>query len=900
MAINPSVEEPAIEDAALVARCRAGETAAFAHIVARYQSLICALTYSATGNVHQSEDLAQETFVAAWKSLPDLREPAKLRAWLCGIARNRALNRHRDNRREPSHAGEPLENLANQKTDEPNPATLAMAQDEHALVWRALEEMPETYREPLVLYYRQNQSVENVAGALDLTEDAVKQRLARGRNMLQERVLALVEGTLGRTNPGPVFTANVMAAIPIASTSLSKTAALATATTAKGVLVATKATGFLGVLNILLGPLIGLLAGLLGVESGLKAFSGQNIFPARPLSVEERKATREARKLRQQEFREKSKERRKANWEHIKQGWRGFGTVLLKPTLLLIAAIAVMLVSIWLLSGKKGENPFLDSHWILVSRIGLVSIGLGLCCLIRQLIAYKAFVRGKGDSYRERQRAVNWRAFKALVMLAVTFIAMQVLCAVPALYLRQNPALVTAAAIGLFLGSRRLAEGLTKLIKWSIPDYTGEVPSDQPHATKEFRSPWSLLGLPLLHLNTGRTPDGKRGEARGWLAIGGRAVGVVAIGDIAVGIISIGRAAMGLVAIGGVAVGPLAIGCLAFGQWTAGGLAVGGFATGGLAFGLHAASGSLALAQDYAQGSFAYAAHINGDAAQAAAAGRFFPAMNSFLHRAWIGSAFLVLFGFSLHQTGTFAGYTSKKLPKKPEGGFEHKLSALPSGDLVVPALISLALSTTIIWLLTQDWKKFEAHPFAAVIVVSGLGLLYLLGLLLGSIGQFVFYRLLSGPQAHEPDTKEADGENGPLGSANSLAEDSPRTPAAAPQKPPDKLIKYKVLLGLTIIALIALPFIFAQIAHSKVWLPVVLIAVAVGIVAGEFWFTVKEARGANRNAGLKAAGKTLVDVAIFGALLAVIMNFWSASLIIVGVALAGLRFGLPKRMGLD
>ena len=81
-------------------------------------------------------------------------------------------------------------------------------------MWSALERVPEMYREPLILYYREHQSVEHVAVALDLTEDAVKQRLARGRKILQEQVLTFVEGALARSTPGKVFTIGVLAALP--------------------------------------------------------------------------------------------------------------------------------------------------------------------------------------------------------------------------------------------------------------------------------------------------------------------------------------------------------------------------------------------------------------------------------------------------------------------------------------------------------------------------------------------------------------------------------------------------------------------------------------------------------------------------------------------------------------
>jgi DNA-directed RNA polymerase specialized sigma24 family protein len=66
-------------DAELVAESLDGSREAFRQIVERYQNLICSLAYSATGNVNRSEDMAQETFLSAWKDLRSLREPDKLR-----------------------------------------------------------------------------------------------------------------------------------------------------------------------------------------------------------------------------------------------------------------------------------------------------------------------------------------------------------------------------------------------------------------------------------------------------------------------------------------------------------------------------------------------------------------------------------------------------------------------------------------------------------------------------------------------------------------------------------------------------------------------------------------------------------------------------------------------------
>lgn len=81
-----------VSDASLVAESLTGNRDVFGQIVTRYQTLICSMAYSRTGDLSQSEDLTQETFISAWKQLATLREPEKLRSKLCGIARHRIFD----------------------------------------------------------------------------------------------------------------------------------------------------------------------------------------------------------------------------------------------------------------------------------------------------------------------------------------------------------------------------------------------------------------------------------------------------------------------------------------------------------------------------------------------------------------------------------------------------------------------------------------------------------------------------------------------------------------------------------------------------------------------------------------------------------------------------------------
>ena len=111
-----------------------GDREAFTGIVRRYQCLICSITYSGCGALGIAEDMAQETFITAWNELKDLREPNRLRQWLCGIARNIAVNAVRPDLR---RGGETEVLDEGQPSDESGPAEHTITlEEETLLLWR--------------------------------------------------------------------------------------------------------------------------------------------------------------------------------------------------------------------------------------------------------------------------------------------------------------------------------------------------------------------------------------------------------------------------------------------------------------------------------------------------------------------------------------------------------------------------------------------------------------------------------------------------------------------------------------------------------------------------------------------------------------------------------------------
>lgn len=75
-----------LDDDVLVARSRKGDLQAFREIATRYLPLIHTLACTLTGSLTRGNDLARDTFLAAWKQLPAFRESVELRFWLCEIA----------------------------------------------------------------------------------------------------------------------------------------------------------------------------------------------------------------------------------------------------------------------------------------------------------------------------------------------------------------------------------------------------------------------------------------------------------------------------------------------------------------------------------------------------------------------------------------------------------------------------------------------------------------------------------------------------------------------------------------------------------------------------------------------------------------------------------------------
>ena len=138
--------------------------------------------YRLTGSAADAEDLTQETFCKAQAQLGTLREAGRAKAWLFSILRNAYLHRARLQKQHREVSFDQLADVA-----EPLPDPLPEVEPER--LQQALDELPEAFRTPVILYYFDEFSYRDIAEQMDLPIGTVMSRLARAKAHLRARLL---------------------------------------------------------------------------------------------------------------------------------------------------------------------------------------------------------------------------------------------------------------------------------------------------------------------------------------------------------------------------------------------------------------------------------------------------------------------------------------------------------------------------------------------------------------------------------------------------------------------------------------------------------------------------------------------------------------------------------------
>jgi RNA polymerase sigma factor (sigma-70 family) len=178
-----------LTDAELTDRVRAGETRLFAELVQRHQDPVFAMALRFLGTPSDAEDVAQEAFLKAYRGLADFKGEAKFSTWLYRITWNLCADwkRKHGGPRKRTASLEAAGDFADARVD--LEAGL-LDGEERERVRRAVADLPELYRVPVVLRYFSELTVEEIATLTGRPSSTVGVQLLRGRALLRSTLEA--------------------------------------------------------------------------------------------------------------------------------------------------------------------------------------------------------------------------------------------------------------------------------------------------------------------------------------------------------------------------------------------------------------------------------------------------------------------------------------------------------------------------------------------------------------------------------------------------------------------------------------------------------------------------------------------------------------------------------------
>jgi RNA polymerase sigma-70 factor (ECF subfamily) len=187
-----------LSDEEIVTRLRAGDTGLYEVIMRRYNQRLFRIARTMLRSDDEAEDVMQEAYVRAYASLDQFAGKAKFSTWLTKISIHEALSRLQKRKRTQQGIGgqngddQMMEAV---KSLELDPEQQALRNEATSLLEQAVDALPDLYRSVFVLRTIEDMSTAETAACLDLTEEAVKVRLLRSRQMLRRELYARAGAT---------------------------------------------------------------------------------------------------------------------------------------------------------------------------------------------------------------------------------------------------------------------------------------------------------------------------------------------------------------------------------------------------------------------------------------------------------------------------------------------------------------------------------------------------------------------------------------------------------------------------------------------------------------------------------------------------------------------------------
>ena len=188
-------KSPIAEDNLLISRFKQGDESAFTELIQKYSRRIYQIAWAILQNREDAEEVTQDTFIRMHRALPSFRGDSQFTTWMHTIAANLAKNKYQWNKSRGT-----LSNVSINASQEDSEQTLDLP-DEHPspqqqVLWsersqqlqQALAEMPETYKQALLLHNVDGLQYDEIASILQCEIGTVKSRIARAREFLRTKL----------------------------------------------------------------------------------------------------------------------------------------------------------------------------------------------------------------------------------------------------------------------------------------------------------------------------------------------------------------------------------------------------------------------------------------------------------------------------------------------------------------------------------------------------------------------------------------------------------------------------------------------------------------------------------------------------------------------------------------
>jgi RNA polymerase sigma factor (sigma-70 family) len=166
-----------------IIRMSSGDQSAFAEFVEKYKSMVLLCCKTLGLSDEEAEDVGIEIFLATYEGLKSYKGQSKLSTWLWKIAYYKTISYIRKNHKEQMLLAE--ESLAaNPKIFNPS---IALENTDHiAFIWKTVKQLPKLWAMVIILFYREDKTIEEIAKIMQINQNTVKTYLFRGRQKLKE------------------------------------------------------------------------------------------------------------------------------------------------------------------------------------------------------------------------------------------------------------------------------------------------------------------------------------------------------------------------------------------------------------------------------------------------------------------------------------------------------------------------------------------------------------------------------------------------------------------------------------------------------------------------------------------------------------------------------------------